>query len=93
MSPIDHILSVLHCAQNDEADSNAKLDKLAKEFFDACQRLGPVELLLLGRVENDSVRNIAKRALGINMNDPRFLDRHRAYMVLFRLGQFEAIAD
>ena len=36
MSPIDHILSVLYCAQNDEADSSAKLDKLAREFFDAC---------------------------------------------------------
>ena len=93
MSPLDHILSVLYCAQNDEADSSAKLDKLAREFFDACQRLGPNELLLLNRVEHVTVSNVAKRALGINMNDPRFLDRHRVFMVLFRLGQFEAVAD
>ena len=50
-------------------------------------------MLLLNRTDHVTVKNVAKRALGINMNDPRFLDRHRVFMVLFRLGQFEAIAD
>ena len=88
LSPLDHICSVLHVIKLGQANTNARLDRLATAFFDACQRLGPNELLLLQRQEDDTLQDIAGRVLGINMNDPRYIDRHRVYVVLIRLGQF-----
>ena len=44
-------------------------------------------------MENDTLREIAVRMLIINLNDARYKERYRIFVLLFRLGQFEAAAE